>query len=437
MSPAAWIDKVGHMVKVRVPSVLRPVLVAVVVASLLAPGIALGAPNLSDTVDGTRASQRGVGATALPDVTMKAGALVDGDGRVLWSRNADQRRAMASITKIMTAVVVLENAQLDERVTIPKVSTQVGESTSYLRTGEQLSLREVLEALLVKSGNDAAVALALHVSGDQAAFVGLMNEKAQSLGLAHTHFSNPHGLDQAGHYTTAGDLAVLARYAMSKPEFRRIVGMKSVTIGSGTSKETLPSTNILLGNYVGVDGIKTGFTDDAGYAVIESARREGVWLVAVVLGTKSDLQRFRDARELLDWGYAHYRPQSLATSGTVVAQAPVSDFLDVQVGAEISKDVTAAVLDINGPIRRTVTIAPVRAPVRAGQNIGAATFTQGGKIIASIPLVATHDVKRPNPFERVWIALVRGWRAVFGVSALSGFDVFALTACSSASWVSY
>jgi len=277
------------MVEAWVSSALKTVLVAVLAAALLAPATAVGAPNLSDVVDGTRASQRGVGATALPDVTMKAGALVEGDGRVLWSRNADQRRAMASITKIMTAVIVLESAGLDDRVTIPKVSTQVGESTSYLRTGEELSLREVLEALLVKSGNDAAVALALHVSGDQADFVKLMNEKAAALGLSHTHFANPHGLDQAGHYTTAADLAVLARYAMSKPEFRRIVGLKSVTIGSGSTKETLPSTNILLGNYLGVNGIKTGFTDDAGYAVIESAQREGVWLVAVVLGTKTDL----------------------------------------------------------------------------------------------------------------------------------------------------
>jgi len=427
MSAPACIGKTERMVEVWVSCALKTVLVAVLAASLLAPVPALSAPNPSDVVDGTRASQRGVGATALPDVTMKAGALVEGDGRVLWSRNVDQRRAMASITKIMTAVIVLENAGLDDRVTIPKVSTQVGESTSYLRTGEQLSLREVLEALLVKSGNDAAVALAQHVSGDQTGFVKLMNAKAAALGLSHTHFANPHGLDQAGHYTTAADLAVLARYAMSKPEFRRIVGMKSVTIGSGSIKETLPSTNILLGNYLGVNGIKTGFTDDAGYAVIESAQREGVWLVAVVLGTKTDLQRFRDARELLDWGFAHYRPQALATSGTVVAQAPVSDYLDVKVDAKISKDLTAAVLDVNGPITRTVTVAPVKAPVHAGQSVGAATFTQGGKLIASTPLVATHDVKRPNPFERVWIAIVRGWRAVFGASVLAGIDVFAST----------
>jgi len=428
MSAPACIGKTEHMVEAWTSRALRTVLVAMLATFLIVPVTALGAPNLSDTVDGTRASQRGVGVTALPDVTMKAGALVEGDGRVLWSRNADQRRAMASITKIMTAVIVLENAGLDDRVTIPKVSTQVGESTSYLRTGEELSLREVLEALLVKSGNDAAVALALNVSGDQAGFVKLMNDKAVALGLSHTHFVNPHGLDQAGHYTTAADLAVLARYAMSKPEFRRIVGLKTVTIGSGSAKETLMSTNFLLGNYLGANGIKTGFTDDAGYAVIESAQREGVWLVAVVLGTKTELQRFRDARELLDWGFAHYRPQALASSGTVVAQAPVSDYLDVKVDAKISKDVTVAVLDVNGPITRTVTVAPVKAPVRAGQSVGAATFTQGGKLIASVPLVATHEVKRPNPFERVWIAIVRGWRAVFGVSALAGLDAFALTA---------
>lgn len=437
MSALACIGRVSRRIDTWVAVLIRPALRAALAATLLMPGVALGAPNLSDLVDGTPASQRGIAAAALPDVAMKAGVLVDGEGRVLWSRNADQRRAMASITKIMTAVVALENTDPNGIVTIPKVSTQIGESTSNLRTGEQLPLRELLEALLVKSGNDAAIAIAVHVSGSQEAFVRLMNEKAIALGLSHTHFANPHGLDQPGHYTTASDLSVLARYAMSKPEFRRIVGLKSVTIGSGVHKETLASTNVLLGNYAGANGIKTGFTNAAGYSVIESAQRDGVWLIAVVLGTRSELQRFGDARGLLDWGFAHYRPQALATSGTVVAQAPVSDYLDVNVDAKVSRDATLAVLDINGPITRTVTVAPVKAPVFAGQSIGAATFTQGGKLIATIPLVATNDVGRPNPFERVWIALVRGWRAIFGSCVLSGAGLFGSTAGGLSAAVSY
>jgi serine-type D-Ala-D-Ala carboxypeptidase (penicillin-binding protein 5/6) len=367
----------------------------------------------SDSVDGVPVSQLGAIRQAMPDVKLKAGVLVDGDGRVLWSRQPDADRSMASLTKIMTAVVALENTQLTDTVLVPRAATRVGESTSFLRAGDKLSMQELLEALLVKSGNDASVAIALHVSGDTDAFVALMNKKAVELGLTSTHFTNPHGLDEPGHHTSARDLGVLARYAMSKPGFRSIVGMKSVTIGAGRRKETLPSTNVLIGNYQGISGIKTGFTKDAGYCVINSAERNDIELYAVVLGTATESARFRDARELLDWGFAHYRPQSLATSGTVLAEAPVSDYLDVTVPAAVSADSTVPILDLNGPITRTVTVAAVRAPVKAGQHVGVATFSQNGRLIASLPLISTQDVRRPNPLLRVWIAIVRAWRVVF------------------------
>ena len=143
----------------------------------------------------------------------------------------------------------------------------------------------------------------------------LMNEKAVELGLKNTHFANTHGLDAPGHYTTAADLAVLGRYAMTKPRFREIVRMKSVTIGSGTRKETLQSTDLLIGNYAGAIGIKTGYTDAAGYSVLSAAQRGDLTLYAVVLGTSSELQRFREARELLDWGFAHYRASAARRRG--------------------------------------------------------------------------------------------------------------------------
>jgi D-alanyl-D-alanine carboxypeptidase (penicillin-binding protein 5/6) len=321
---------------------------------------------------------------------------------------------MASITKVMTAVVALEKGDLNSTVTIPKASGQVGESTAFLRPGEKLPMSQVLEALLVKSGNDAAVAIARNVAGSDEAFVQLMNDKAAELGLKDTHFANSHGLDAPGHYTTAADLAVLGRYAMTKPKFREIVAMKSVVIGSGARKETLQSTDLLIGNYAGAIGIKTGFTAQAGYSVLSAAQRDGLTLYAVVLGTPSELQRFREARELLDWGFAHYRPQLLASAGTIVAEAPVSDYLDRRVSAAISKDETASVLDVSGPITRTVTVGTLPAPIKRGQSVGVATFTQAGRMIARVPLVATQDVKRPNPFERLWIGSVRVWRKVFG-----------------------
>lgn len=385
---------------------------AVLLPATLSSASAVSRP--SDTIDGVAISELGALAKATPDVTMRAGILVDGDGRVLWSRSADSRRAMASITKIMTAVVALESSSLTETVDVTAAALRVGESTSFLRRGDRLTMHDILEALLVKSGNDAAQAIAIHVAGSTDEFVGMMNKKASELGLSDTHFSNAHGLDAPGHKTSARDLAVLARYAMSKPAFKSIVGMKQVTIGTGSRKETLPNTNVLINNYQGVTGIKTGYTSDAGYCVVGSAERNNIGLYAVVLGTETESARFRDARELLDWGFAHYRPQSLATSGSVLAEAPVSDFLDVSVPAIVPIDATVPVLDLNGPITKTVTVAATRAPVKAGQTVGVVTFTQAGRQIASIPLVAKYDVRKPNPLHRIWIGIVRVWRAVLG-----------------------
>ncbi len=368
----------------------------------------------SDRVDGRSAKEIGLPKAAMPDVTMAAGALITEDGRVLWSRRSTDRRAMASITKVMTAVVAMENGSVDDLVTIPRASSTVGESTSFLRVGEGLPMGEVLEALLVKSGNDAGVAIAMHVSGSEEGFVAKMNEKAVELGLERTHFSNSHGLDEKEHYSTAEDLAVLVRYAMTKPEFRRIVGQKTATIGTGKRAEKVQTTNLLIGNYAGANGVKTGYTSDAGYCVVDSARRGDIELYAVVLGTTNEMKRFRDARDLLDFGFAHYRKQNLVSEGTVVGEARVLDYLDVNVPAAVAEDATVTVFDLAGTIKRTVSVSAQRAPVAQGQRIGVAKFIQGGEVIASVPLVATRDVERPGIFERVGIAIVRVWWKITG-----------------------
>lgn len=384
------------------------------VLALSLPVATFGEVRESDRVDGRSRIDLDVPKAALPDVTMKAGALVTEDGRILWSRRASDRRAIASITKVMTAVIAMENSEPSDVVTVSRTSLGVGESTSFLRAGERLPMGELLEALLVKSGNDAAVAIADHISGDEETFVRLMNEKAVQLGLDRTQFVNTHGLDARGHYSTATDLSVLVRYAMTKPEFRRIVGEKTAVIGSGARAEKVDSTNLLLGNYAGANGVKTGFTSDAGYCVVTTANRDGIELQALVLGTANEMTRFREARELLDFGFAHYRWQQLATKGTVIGEAPVTDYLDVRVSAAVSEDSSVAVFDVAGPIARTVNVAAVAAPVSAGDRIGVATFTQAGRVIATVPLVAAYDVARPTPLLRIGIALIRAWRAFTG-----------------------
>jgi D-alanyl-D-alanine carboxypeptidase (penicillin-binding protein 5/6) len=204
---------------------------------------------------------------------------------------------------------------------------------------------------------------------------------------------------------------------MQNPEFRRIVRRKSVVIRHEGGKQKLENTNLMLWNYDGANGVKTGWTSDAGYCVIVSAEREGTELYAIVLGTASEEARFADARELLDWGFAHYRQQGLASAGTVVGRSMVTDYLNVGVPGAISQDTTVAVFDLAGPIDRSVTMAAVDAPVVKGQRIGVATFTQRGRVIATVPLVATREVEAPNIFERLGIGIVRLWRRFTGQGA--------------------
>lgn len=398
--------------RLRVTSLLLAVAVA---ASAIVPNTAaLAKPSPRDTADGRTASQLDIRLDAMPDVKMKSGVLMTSDGRVLWARNEKAHRSIASITKIMTAVVAMEEGQLAEKVVIPAQARRVGESTSYLEAGDEIALGELLEALLVKSGNDAAYSIAIHVAGSEDAFVELMNAKASELGLKNTRFTNSHGLDHGDQYSSAYDMGVLARYAMTKPEFRRIVAQKTAGIVTNGRTMKVENTNLLLGNYDGANGVKTGWTNRAGYCVIDSAKRGPVELYAVVLGTGSELQRFRDARELLDWGFAHYRPQQLISAGTVVAEAPVVDYLDRTVGAKVAVDESIVVFDLFGPITRTVKVASVKAPVKPGQRVGVATFTQADRVVATVPLVAAGEVPKPNIFQRVGIGATRLWRRVFG-----------------------
>jgi D-alanyl-D-alanine carboxypeptidase (penicillin-binding protein 5/6) len=394
----------------------RLLVAAALVLALCCPAsAAVAGPRPTDQVGQSSAAKQRIALVALPDVDMRAGMLVDSSGRVLWARSANAKRSMASITKIMTAVVALEDSRgnLDRKVVVPAIALTAGESTAELKAGDKVTIRRLLEDTLVKSGNDAATALAIVTAGSQKAFVARMNKKAAELGLSHTSFKNPHGLDQPGHYTSARDIEVLARYAMRNPEFRRIVKIKYIRIGS--SNHRVHNSNLLIGSYAGANGVKTGWTDGAGYSVVASADRGGTELIAVVLGTPSETARFAEARGLLDWGFAHYRKQQLATKGTVVGKPSVRDYLDVAIPVAVSEDASASVIDVQGAIMRTVSVeSSLAAPVKVGDRVGSVVFTQGGRTIATVPVVATEAVRSPTLLERVGIGLARVWRGVFG-----------------------
>lgn len=287
---------------------------AAVVAINLAP--AAGAQPLRYPVP----VQDGVLTEGPPEVTAATWILYDESSDVtLAAFSPDERRSVASTTKIMTALVALEQADLDDIVTISQQAADTGEREIGLFAGEQVTLGALLKAALIHSGNDAATAIAEHVGGSLEGFVGMMNQRAAEMGLANTRFANPHGLDAPDHYSTASDMLELAREAMSHQEFRDIVRSRMVVFPEapdGTSRVGT-ATNLLLESYEGASGVKTGFTNEALLTFVASAERQGRRLYAVVLGSEGTRAHLSDAAELFDYGF-----EELGVYGMVSTDSP-------------------------------------------------------------------------------------------------------------------
>lgn len=393
-----------------------------VVASLLAlvlflaPTVPARAAVLdADYIGGIKVGDAPALRSKSPDLYIPSGVLSTMDGRELWAREPESRRAMASTTKIMTAVVVLERADLGAMVSVDRTAAKVGESAMGLIPGEKLTIGELLKGVLVQSGNDAATLIAEAVGGSVDGFVALMNSKAQQLDLINTAYVNPHGLDAKGHYTSAEDLTALARYAMRDSTFRQLVGVKTVQVRSDRYTHVLTSHNTLLKTYKGAEGVKTGWTDDAGYCVVFAAKRGGIELVGTVMGATSEGSRAQQAKRLLDWGFAHYKVTTVVEAGEALGRVPVSDYLERTVGAQTAETTSMPVFDLAGPVSRRVELeADVPAPVSKGAVIGTMTLYQGDSVLAQVPMVASSDVPAPSVGQRISFFFTRIWRAVFG-----------------------
>jgi len=263
-------------------------------------------------------------AGAPPQVTAATWILYDDTfGETLAEHNADLSRPMASTTKIMTAIVALENGDLDQQITVSQQAVDVGEAEVGLVTGETLTLRQLLTSMLVRSGNDTAMAVAEGIGGTVEHFVQMMNDKAAEMGLANTHFANPHGLDAEGHFTSARDLLTMALYAMQNPVFATAVRTQTVRLPDapdGTIR-VVRTTNQLLGSYQGAIGVKTGYTSLAGHMLVAAAERNGRRLYAVVMGSKDS---FGDAASLLDYGFSEFGVIDVIMSGVTYAQRRVA-----------------------------------------------------------------------------------------------------------------
>lgn len=231
--------------------------------------------------------------------------------KILYEKNGLKQVPMASTTKIMTAIVVLENANLKDIVTIDKKAAGTGGSRLGLKANDKITVHDLLYGLMLKSGNDAAVALAIHVGGSIEGFATMMNEKAKELGCVNSHFATPHGLDQKEHYTTAYELACMADYALKIPKFKEIVGTKAYTVTINNQPRIISNTNELLGNLNGVYGVKTGFTNGAGRCLVTACKRGNLDIITVVLGADTKKIRTQDSIKLIEYAYKNYQVVNL------------------------------------------------------------------------------------------------------------------------------
>ena len=242
--------------------------------------------------------------TKEPSVSSNNAIVIDRKTQtVLYEKSAYQKVAMASTTKIMTCIIALENSNLNDIVTISKEADSIHGSTVGIKANTKISMQDLLYGLMLRSGNDCAIAIAEHISGNVEKFANLMNEKASSLGLTNTHFVTPHGLDDDNHYTTAYELAILTNYALKNPVFRKIVSTKNYTMSISGEQKQLSNTNELLGNLNGVYGVKTGFTFNAGRCLVSCAKRNELDIIVVVLGANTKKIRTIDSRNLIEYSF--------------------------------------------------------------------------------------------------------------------------------------
>lgn len=245
--------------------------------------------------------------TQEPKINSRSAVVFDRNSKkAIYNKNMNQKRPMASTTKIMTAIVVIENSNLKDIVKVSKKAAATGGSSLKLKTNDEVSVENLLYGLMLVSGNDAAVALAEHVGGSIEEFARLMNEKALSLGLNNTHFVTPHGLDEEKHYTTAYELSVLADYALNNKKFAEIVGTKTYTVTVNNLPRIINNTNELLGNINGVYGVKTGFTNGANRCLVSSIKRDELDVICVVLGADTKKDRTKDSIKLIEYAYQNY-----------------------------------------------------------------------------------------------------------------------------------
>ena len=367
---------------------------------LLAPAVVLA---LLAMPAGAAAQGRAATPPA-PSVSSAAAAiLIDArDGAVILQKDPDERRAVASTTKLMTALLVLEGARPGEVFTAPQYNALAAESKINLRAGERMRVDDLLEALLLESANDAAVTLAEGVSGSREAFVAAMNARARKLGLRDTSYANPIGLDDPQNYSTAHDLARLARVLMRKPRFARTVDMPQAVLESGSRRRIVDNRNDLVGQYDFVDGIKTGHTLSAGYLLIGAAHAaNGGRVITVVMGESGEAARDADTIALMRWGLGRFRQARALDARRTVARVAVKHS-DTPAALRPREPLTLTLRSGQRLERKISVPSEIEGPMPAGRRVGFVAVVRDGQVVRRVPLVTARAVAGPGALTRAF-----------------------------------
>lgn len=367
-------------------------------------------------------SDKAQAAAGPPHVSAEAAALIDvASGRILFQKNGDKKMRIASLTKTMTAIVAIEEGNMQDVIEIPQEAVGVEGSSIYLRKGERLTLEELLYGLMLRSGNDAATAIAIHIGGSVQGFAYMMNEKAAMIGMTHTNFMNPHGLDDSNmHYSTANDMVKLSAYALKNPTFRQIVStkIKSISWEGENWDRRLQNKNKLLHLYQGADGVKTGYTKLAKRCLASSATRGGRQLAAITLNAPDD---WNDSMRLMDWGFQSFKPTRVVTKGEAI---------DPDVAGADNKALVQLVAanEFVYPLRdgeasqvttRVELMQPRLDKKQVGRYVGFLQIYLGSQVIGKIPLTVKEAIPTlktqltlsPKTQESFWSKL---WRIAAG-----------------------
>lgn len=336
----------------------------------------------------------GANAYAMADSADCACVINGLTGDVVFSKNLNEQHAMASTTKIMTAVIALERSSPEDVITVSGNAANQEGSAAYISEGDRIYMKDMLYGLMLNSGNDAAVAIAEHIAGSSEAFAELMNEKALELGLRDTRFVNPNGLDAPGHFTSAHDLAVMARYAMSIPEFREIAASKTYQAKPLNSDQVLyfSNHNKMLGLYEGATGVKTGFTKATGRCLVSSAKRDGMEFIAVTLGDGND---WNDHKEMLDYAFSQHYPKKAVEKGMNIKIAEIDGQKYNMIAAEdfiipfkehdkVSAEIISHIAD------------NLSSPINAGEKVGYLEIRCNGLTVGNVDIISRSEIRNVN-----------------------------------------